>query len=520
MHEHDHEHGNCVLPRCCPSHAGLAGEGVNRRTFLGAAALGGAVLSGLSWSALQAAEADLPMPQARRALKVKPILVYATYSQRPKTSWRPWGGIEKQEHVDQEVARINGELQQLQGDADFPLEILPLAAVRSVNELASAADVAEADVLLVYPATGDGGVFKYLTESGKDVVFFMRHNSGPVYLYYEIISPRFLRQHTDTLAVKGIDDQDVVVDRYDEVLWRLRSLCGLRNTLGAKILCIGGPDAWAQPAGVVPALVKEKFNLDMVTISYEELGKLIASAKGDPATMKLAADRAAAYLQDTGVKLETEKEHVTRGMLLDQIFRKLMCEAGCRNITINACMGTIMQVAETTACLTLSTLNDDGYQAFCESDFVVVPSGILLGNITGKPTFLNDPTYPHDGIITLAHCTAPRKMDGKSLEPVRLRTHYESDFGAAPQVQMHPGQEITMIIPDFKLERWVGVMGEIAAFTDFPICRSQIDVRFPCDSKVLAERMPGFHWMVGYGDYRRELGYALKRIPIQWEVLG
>ena len=78
-------------------------------------------------------------------------------------------------------------------------------------------------------------------------------------------------------------------------------------------------------------------------------------------------------------------------------------------------MGTIMPMAETTACLPLSTLNDDGYLAFCESDFVVIPSGMLLANISGKPMFLNDPTYPHDGIITLAHCTGPRKMDGKTL---------------------------------------------------------------------------------------------------------
>ena len=52
--------------------------------------------------------------------------------------------------------------------------------------------------------------------------------------------------------------------------------------------------------------------------------------------------------------------------------------------------------------------------AFCESDFVVIPSGILLRNISGRPHFLNDPTYPHDGVITLAHCTGPRKMDGKT----------------------------------------------------------------------------------------------------------
>ena len=51
------------------------------------------------------------------------------------------------------------------------------------------------------------------------------------------------------------------------------------------------------------------------------------------------------------------------------------------------------------------------------------------------------------------------------------------------------------------------------------VCRSQIDIRFSCDSKTLAERMPGFHWMTGYGNYMRELGYALKKVGIEWENL-
>ena len=120
-----------------------------------------------------------------------------------------------------------------------------------------------------------------------------------------------------------------------------------------------------------------------------------------------------------------------------------------------------MPMAETTACLPLSLLNDDGYLAFCESDFVVIPSGILLANISGRPMFLNDPTYPHDGVITLAHCTGPRKMDGKTLEPARILTHFESDYGAAPKVEMRKGQKVTNIIPDFAAERWVGFVGEI-----------------------------------------------------------
>jgi L-fucose isomerase-like protein len=197
-----------------------------------------------------------------------------------------------------------------------------------------------------------------------------------------------------------------------------------------------------------------------------------------------------------------------------------MRKAGCRALTINGCMGTIMPLAETSACLTLSTLNDAGYLAFCESDFVVIPAGVLLSNITGRPVFLNDPTYPHDGLITLAHCTAPRKMNGRTAEPARIMTHFESDYGAAPKVEMSKGQRVTCIVPDFAAERWVGLAAEIAEAPFLPICRSQIDVRFQCDSRTLVKKMPGFHWMVGYDDYSREVGYALRRVNIEWDFLG
>jgi len=111
-------------------------------------------------------------------------------------------------------------------------------------------------------------------------------------------------------------------------------------------------------------------------------------------------------------------------------------------------------------------------------------------------------------------------MDGRSIEPARILTHFESDYGAAPKVEMGKGQGVTNIIPDFASKRWVGLSGEIVDTPFLPICRSQIDIRFNCDSLTLAERMPGFHWMTCYGDYRRELGYALRRVGITWESLG
>jgi hypothetical protein len=516
-----------MKPHCCPcgeSH-GPNGTSFTRRDFLkgaGVAALGSVTGGGLAWPLLAARPETAEAVWRPRPLRVKPLLVHDLPQRRFQTSWRNWGGIETEADVRAEVVRIRGELDALAERAEFPLEFLPVSAVRQAKDLAGIKDMNDAQAFLVYAAGGWMDVFDALDKTGRDRVYFCRHKSGPVYLWYEIISPRYLRQHGDSLAVKGVDEDDVVIDSQDELLWRFRALAGLRNTMGTKILAVGGPAAWAEPegAGSVVKRVIDTWKLDIVTVSYDELGGLIREARADAATVRRAGARAEAYLRTPGTSLETDRPFVKNGLLLDEVFRALMKEAGCRALTINGCMGTIMPLAETSACLTLSTLNDDGYLAFCESDFVVIPSGILLSNVTGRPVFLNDPTYPHDGMITLAHCTAPRKMDGQRMEPARILTHFESDYGAAPKVEMSKGQLVTCIAPDFAHKRWLGLLGEIADAPFLPICRSQIDVRYKCDDRTLAQRMPGFHWMTGYGDFTRELGYALKRVGIEWDFLG
>jgi hypothetical protein len=407
----------------------------------------------------------------------------------------------------------------MEESADFPVEFLPAAGIQGPGDVPGVSDLDSADTLLIYAAGGWMDTFDALQKKNRNMIFFCRHKSGPVYLWYEIISPRYLRQHTDKLVVTGVDEDDVVIDSQDEILWRLRSLCGLKNTLNSGIIAVGGAGAWAQPEGVVPALVEDKFKFNIQTLSYKELGGLITEARNDKSAVNRARERAGEYLNDSGISMETDRSFVDNCFLLDEVFRRVMEKANCRAITINGCMGTIMPLSETSACLTLSTLNDAGYLAFCESDFVVIPAGLLLANISGRPVFLNDPTYPHNGIITLAHCTAPRRMDGKKKEPARIMTHFESDYGAAPKVEMHKGQVVTNIIPDFQVSKYLGLKGTIIDHPFMDICRSQIDISFESDSNLLAKRMPGFHWMTGYGDYMRETGYALRKIGIEWDVI-
>lgn len=468
-----------------------------------------------STSALASGHSQQPI---RHPLRVQPILVYRFYQRAPERSWRPWGGLMTPADVEAEKSRIQQELGQIHSSADFPLEFLPLAEVQTAEQ---ATQVARGpyDVGLVYAASGEVQFYEALNRTGKWNIIFVRHRSGPVYLWYEIVHPRLLRKTVDEYGEPGLGPGDVVVDELADLLWRLRALAALRNTLGKRIVCIGGAGGWGKGGELAPSRARTVFHMDLQTVSYDDLAKRLTAAQQDPRKVQQARERAAAYLEDPSVRLETDRGFVERAFLLTDVFQDLLDEYETDTLTVHHCMSTIMPIGKTTACLVLSVLNDAGYMAFCESDFVVIPSGVLLHYISGKPVFLNDPTYPHHGVVTLAHCTAPRKMDGQLLEPARILTHFESDYGAAPKVQMRKGQTVTTLVPDFNFEQWLGFAGHIVDTPFLAICRSQIDVAIDGDWQTLVEEMRGFHWMTCYGNWLNEAGYAVKKLGLKFRLI-
>ena len=506
--------------RCCSSPSFWDDEqGMTRRAFLeaGAAMAGGVAVAGLA----AAQERPNRQPQViKLPLKVQPVLVYQLAKRREAASWRSWGGLMTEQDVAQEKERIARELQAMSAtDPKVPIEMLPLQTVQSVEQATALAQGGH-DALLMYAASAGIQVYEPLANPEKWNIMFVRHRSGPVYLWYEIAHPRFLRKTVDEYGQKGMTVDDVVVDSPAEVAWRLRALYALKNTLGKRIVAVGGPAGWGAGGKKAPDISRNTWKLDIQTVSYPELGQRIERAKKDEGLVAECHAAAARYLRQKGVSLQTSEEFFRNSFVLTEVFKELLAEAGTDAITINQCMGTIMPIAKTTACMPLSLLNDDGFMAFCESDFVVIPSGILLRYISDRPVFLNDPTYPHDGVVTLAHCTAPRKMDAQRQEPVKILTHFESDYGAAPKVEMRKGQRVTNLIPDFACRKWVGVEGDIIDAPFLPICRSQIDVRIHGDCRKLVEEMKGFHWMTCYGSHLRETGYALRKLGIDWLAIA
>jgi hypothetical protein len=467
--------------RCCATHQAR----VTRRGLLTGAA-GAAVFPVLPLEGGQA-PAGRQMP-IRRPLRVQPVLAYDTPQRAEMRSWRNWGGIETEQQAAEEKGRIARELAALRSPA---IEFLPLVGVKTPEEAAAVARGTQ-DLNIVYAAGGSVRVHETLAAPEKWNLMFVRHRSGPVYLWYEIASPRFLRKTVDEPGQPGMDSQDVVVDSQAELAWRINALAGLKNTRGKRVVAVGGAGGWGVGGRKAAEQARDIWKLDIQTVEYPALAEMIKRARGNGALVKKAHADAEAYLKRKNVRLECNRQFVLDAFVLTDVFRDLLDQAQTDAITVNSCMGTIMPVSQTTACLPISILNDEGYLAFCESDFVVIPGGILLHYIAAKPVFLCNPCFPHDGIITIAHCTAPSRMDGDRYEPTRVMTHFESDYGAAPKVDLRKGQRITSLVANFGGRDYLGLEAQVVDNPFMPICRAQSEIAVEGGCEKLARDLVGF----------------------------
>ncbi len=505
------------------SQSGISTTGISRRGFLGGLAgtvsLGGLMSVTTSQAnvvSIKPVSAGTALPSGA-ALRVKPVLLYQIEKRQDKTSWRSYGGLQTQEKVDEEARRIKAELKKLASQAEFPLEVLPVAMVDSDQKAEEAAGT-DCDMLLVYPA-GGWQVYK-LTASKTPNIMFLRHKSDHHYLWYEIAHWRLLRRNGDTFEEPNMDVDDIVVDDYEEILWRLRALYGLKNAKGTKMLAIGGLAAYSEPGQKLgPAHAREVWNYDFKIISEAEFAQRLGKARMDENVMKQVERQRDELLALPNITLETDRKFVVNSFLALRVCKELMRESSATNFGFANCMGrSVIEMLDTPPCLVLSLANDEGYTAYCHTDLTHTLPGVLLRWIAGKPTFVCNSHFPHHGIFTVAHCSAPRKMNGKDYEPTEIMTHFESDYGAATKVQYTKGQIVTVIIPNLRCTKWQGFRGKILDSPSHPACRSQIDIAIDGDCRKLLTEMQGFHVQLCYGDYLREVGYALKKVgKIEWQ---
>jgi hypothetical protein len=495
----------------------LSRRGLLKGAGCGAAgvAMGGLML-GAAEPATDASSAPVPgnpLPPGK-ALRVKPALIYVIPTRKEKTSWRWYGGIQTMDDVHKEAARLQKDLAELAAGSDFPVEFLPLELV---GEAAKAKEVAagDQDATLMFGACGYGAELPHLLADSKaPAVLFLRHRTEPHYCQHVSTHAIFLRHWTDAAVETNMDVHDVVIDDYNEMLWRLRALYGLKNARGTKMLAVGGVMHYS-PVGTEHGQkhAEEVWDYTIEPVSLEQFGERLQKARGDERVVKAVEQQTQALLDSPNVALATERKFVFNSFMAFWVARELMEETGATNFGFGPCMGRpVIGLLDTPPCLVLALANDEGYTAYCHTDLTHTVPGVLLRWIAGRPTFVCNSHFPHDGIYTVAHCAAPRKMNGRDYEPTRIMTHYESDYGAATKVEYRKGQTVTVIVPALDCSKWQGFRGRIIDVPSRPACRSQMDIQIDGNWRKLLTDQVGFHVQVCYGDYLREVGYALKKM--------
>jgi hypothetical protein len=387
---------------------------MNRRLFLGRCAMaGGLALTGdLAFQPLRAAE-DAGWP------RLPAVRIYVVYvglgGAWPKPEFDAKAEVAKfQRYLDGVRDRL-GDVEFIGGDL-IPNQEAAAAAL--VPKLAGAHAL-----LIFHLAFGDGRPFLKLMESGLPTAIYSQPFSGHDWMYV----PQWQQAGKPVILAASSDSRDI-----DRVAGLLRVPARMRES---RILVVGG--ATGTPAARSAEQIKARFGTELVPITGAQ--QLAAYQAVDP---KAAEAEAEEYWLKVAKKIvEPSREEIVNSARLYLGIKSLMIEHGARAITSTLCMSNPVN-----ACLTFSKLNDLGLVGACEGDMDSTLTMLLFGYAFNKPGFITDPLFDlSQNAVIHAHCVAATNMDGPGgrRAPFTLRTHRDDNAGAAVEVDLRVGQEIT-----------------------------------------------------------------------------
>jgi len=386
----------------------------NRREFMETCAAAGGMLlaGGLAARPLEAAEAA-GWP------KMPPVKIHVVYvglgGAWPKPEFDAKAEVAKFQKYLEGVKQRLGDVEFLGGD---------LIPNRDKDALALLPKLKEADALLVFHlAFGSGGPLLKLVDSGLPTAIFSQPFSGHDWMYV----PQWQKAGKRVILAASREPADI-----DRLVALLRVPTRMRQS---RVLVVGRATG-TRPACLADKL-KEKLGTELVAITGPE--QLAAYKAVDP---KAAEAEAEEYWLKAAKKIvEPSREEIVNSARLYLAIRDLMIQNRAQAVTSTLCMSNPVN-----ACLAFAKLNDIGLVGACEGDMDSTLTMLLFGYAFGKPGFITDPLFDVSrNSVIHAHCVAPTKMDGPCAKrhPFLIRTHRDDNSGAAVEVELRVGQEIT-----------------------------------------------------------------------------
>ncbi len=258
------------------------------------------------------------------------------------------------------------------------------------------------------------------------------------------------------LYLSGPDDRDGL----NEIASAVHDLSVYRQMSRQTIGVVGPPSDWLVASMPEPDVLKAAWGPTAVPIG---LDRLYGAYTTDPDIEPLSSG-------ETRIKIgEVAKaDGIYKGL------KELVAGENLDALSLR-CFDVIGEL-DTTGCLALARLNDEGTIAGCEGDLVSTVTMMWVRQLLGEVAWMANPSRvnPMENTIWLAHCTVPPSL----VSNLRLDTHYESDRGVGMHGDFDLGPVTVVRVGGNRMERLWLAEGEILRPGDEPnLCRTQVELR-------------------------------------------
>ncbi|MEM9748976.1 MAG: hypothetical protein AAF945_19955, partial [Actinomycetota bacterium] len=205
----------------------------------------------------------------------------------------------------------------------------------------------------------------------------------------------------------------------DELRAAIEDLAAWHRFHAIRLGVVGTPSDWLVASTPDATTVARRWGPELVDVAIPratsafdevpiELGRRVVDALGGSASLTLP-----------------RPDHVERAGRLDPALRSVMEQDDLDAITVRCfdLLGTI----ETSGCVALAQLNDDGIVAGCEGDVPAALAMLWVRVLLDRPSWIANPASIRAASreVVLAHCTIAPSM----VDDIELTTHFESGIG-------------------------------------------------------------------------------------------
>lgn len=278
----------------------------------------------------------------------------------------------------------------------------------------------------------------------------------------------------------------------EKVIIHHQAYAAKRSLKGKRIGVIGTPSSWLVASHVDYLLAGQRWGVTYQDFSLKEVVKRFEKITDDE--IGVEASLVATHSQSCQ---ETTPESLLRAMRLYKAIR-MVCEENNLDAVTFSCFSLATEL-NTSGCLALSLLNEEGIPAGNEGDLQSIMTLLMTKELFSKAGFIANPTFIDEkkNEISLAHCTISPSM----TESFRLRPNHA---GVGISIQgIIPKGEITL----FKcggecLDEYFVSSGElIDNIDDDTSYRTQIKVRLEKSVKYFLRNPLGNHHILIRGNH-------------------